>query len=156
MTSCHAVTEFLLEADLSRIQQSDAAEHLSSCPACGGLLVRISAQEDQLRREVASMATGVARRLDVDPSRSAAAMPGSRWKAPWRMTATLAAAVLGALLLMNAGEDGPAPFPGTPEWTLPDIGLQSTHPLVVSSETHAWVAVLPTDDPNLTLVWFAN
>ena len=136
---------FLLEADLETLASALAHEsgHLAECATC-----RADAQ--LILSGTAALAKGLTLPVspDVDALLQLAQAPreGSRRRKHMLYAGLAAAAALGSVLLVRA--DLPRPLPGTPlrpvEAVYAEYEAASEHNL----------AVLPTRNPDVTVLWF--
>ena len=156
MTTCHEIHDLLLEATPEELRgggEGALAAHLRSCGECrhrAELLLRAD--------EALDAALGAAPAPDVDAilARAAAAPVELGWL---RRTASVtrraaatrrawiplaAAAVLAGLLLVPRSRT-PAP--------LPTVAPPQAVPLVEAASAGG-VAILETDNPNITVLWF--
>ncbi len=157
---CEIARARILEADqaeLSNEVTGDLAEHLESCGACQALAERVLESERALAGAIAAMEPG----LDVDVA-LARVPSGQGWGSVrgWRRAGfalPLAAAAVAALVLLKPpGNPGQAVAfdPSSPVVT---SALGWDRPAsVVRSTSHASVAILPTENPDITIVWFMN
>ena len=177
MISCEAVQEFLLEAHLGRTYSpegrldagglsraepsaiDDAAlvgTHLEVCVACTAFLRHIAEASEGMALLLDQLAATVGPLADPAAARESVRLVRPRITIRWRVLLPLVAATLAGVALLRPGDREVAPFAGGPEWTLPVANLRSIQPVVVSSSSHSNVAVLPTDNPNITIVWFMD
>ena len=175
MTDCQTTREWLLEVDpkeLARLSPSAQppqtetpegatdthADHLAECGDCRALADEILGAEAALRDGLDSLqpALGVEAALararathevqDVDTAH------GLRRR--WRVAVPLAAAALGGLLLI--GRPSPVSIADLDPATASAaraLGLVGPGP-VVRAGSDDRVAVLPTGNPNITVIWF--
>ena len=154
MTDCTTTRDWILEVDPEELEQGSAggqADHLAECPECRALADEILEAEAVLRDglEQVEPALDVAAALE----RARAAHRAGRVRRRWQVAVPLAAAALGGLLLM--GWPSPVPVSGFEPATLRAaraLGLSGPRP-VVKAESQR-VAVLPTENPNITIIWF--
>lgn len=168
MTTCSEVRELLLEASPAEIRgegEGALVEHLRECALCRRRAARLLEAEAAL-----DTALGEAGALDVEAVLDRAAQApveltwreragsAARWVAgahrlasvrrglsgPRRWIPVAAAAAVAALLLVT---QGPAPVP------LPAVARAEAPPLVEASSSDG-VAILETDNPNITVLWF--
>jgi len=151
------VQRLLLEADVEELDgrsESALAVHTSACESCRAMSQRILEGQEALSGALAALAGGVAGSADPAAARSEVVAVRRRRRVVWRVTAPLAAAAVGALALFNvmAPQPDTAPYAGAPEWAQPlALGASGT---VVTAREGDRVAVLPTQNPNITVVWF--
>lgn len=159
MTECNALQDKLLTASPAELRgagDTPLARHLAGCASCRERAQRIVALTEVLARRldapagVPDVEAILARaRRDSDAGARAPRARGTgrrstRRHLPWLGLA--AAAVLAAVLLR------PVPRPTAPS-TGPAPGLEADLPLVESAPGND-VAVLPTADPDITILWF--
>jgi anti-sigma factor RsiW len=154
MSGCERARDAILEVDLNEPIDPEVEVHLAECADCGALLERLEAQQVALGGVLAEIAATVA--ADVDPAeiRERQMFARRRRRTSWRVLVPVAAAALGGVAFFGPRARVAGPFEGGPEWALPVATLQSIQPVVLSSGSHSNVAVLPTDNPNITIVWF--
>ncbi len=166
---CDECTTLLLEADTASLRAMEAGEadrlkgigleashdegrwrdsisHVESCPACRAKITRILAGARAIDAALSVPPEAVP--LDIDAILSRAALKADTRARPRRGVRAftlLAAASLAVLLLMRRGDP---PLPGSP---LPT--LAATY---ADFETTAGsnLAVLPTENPDITVLWF--
>ncbi len=155
MTSCANVRQALLEADLASFRESEWGSHLRTCESCADLLQRLVAQQEALAVALGDLAAHVAPEIDVGRARAGAARPAGRKGVRWRVLVPLAAAALGALTLFSSERRSTRSFQAVPDWTMPVANLRSAQP-VVQTSSHELVTILPTENPDITVVWFTN
>lgn len=182
MTRCEEARDLLLEADVEALLgegPSELAAHVRECEACAELGQRILDAQTALSGALAEMADAVA--VAADPRRArtgAVAPPAGRGVAEeagdvgprvvgfpsgaeavrkrlrvWRVALPLAAAaVVGLALLHLPGSTGTGvPFV-PPE--LAQRGSEGSGDMVAAASPETTVAVLPTGNPDITVVWF--
>ena len=156
--TCTATREWILEVDpeeLERDATGEHTEHLAECDECRALADEILGADAVLRDALDSVEPA----LDVEAAlvrareahEAQVAKPHYR---RWRVALPLAAAALGGLLLLNR----PTPvsvrtFDPATVRAARALGLAGAGPLV-RAESHERVAVLPTENPNITVIWF--
>ncbi len=156
--TCLATREWILEVDpeeLERHATGEHADHLAACPECRALADEILGADVTLRDTLDSVepALGVEAAL-VQAREAAATQKATFRRRRWQVAVPLAAAALGGILLMN--RPAPAPGPAFDPATMRaarELGLVGARPLV-NAESHQRVAVLPTENPNITVIWF--
>ena len=156
--TCAATREWIFEVDpeeLERDGRGEHADHLAACPECRALADEILGADVALRDTLDSVepALGVEAAL-VRAREAVAVQKATRRRRGWQVAVPLAAAALGGILLM--GRPSPAPGPAFDPATLSAaraLGLVGARP-VVNAESHRRVAVLPTENPNITVIWF--
>ncbi len=156
--TCADTREWILEVDpeeLAREAAGEHSDHLAACPECRALADGILGAEVALRDTLDSVepALGVEAAL-VRAREAAATHKATRRRRRWQVAVPLAAAALGGILLM--GRPSPAPGPAFDPATVRAaraLGLVGARP-VVNAESHRRVAVLPTENPNITIIWF--
>lgn len=145
MTPCPERIEELVEADVPTLRgrgDSELAAHLAHCPRCTDAAQRMLAANASLDSLLSEYPT-----LDVDAVlQRAAAKTAGRLdrRRPSRWTALAAAASVATLLLVR-GLD--RPLPGDPP-TLPGAPYAE-----VEVPAGRNVAVLQTEDPDITVLW---
>jgi predicted anti-sigma-YlaC factor YlaD len=157
---CEIARDRILEADPSELNNDvtgDLAEHLAGCDACRALAGRVLKSERTLAGAIAAMEPG----RDVDAA--LARVPrrqgwGSVWG--WRgagLALPLAAAAVVALVMLKPpGDSGQAvAFDPSAPVVARTLGWDRPAP-VVRSISHSSIAILPTDNPDITIVWFMN
>ncbi len=157
---CEIARDRILEADpaeLSNEVAGDLAEHLARCGACQALAERVLQSERALAGAIAAMEPG----LDVEAA-LARVPSGHGWGSVlgWRragLALPLAAAAVAALVMLKpAGNPGQAVvFDPSAPVVARALGWDRPAP-VVRSTSHANVAILPTENPDITIVWFMN
>ena len=155
MTTCHEVRDWLLEAEPAELRgqgEGELAAHVRGCSTCAALAARILADEAALATAVSAMVAKVA--LDVEPSRTrhqAERRRRTRRRVVWGVAAPLAAAAIGALALFPrvAPGDPGSPLGTMPEWALPG----GAGPGGVIRDGGGRAAILPTANPDITVVW---
>lgn len=157
---CEIARDRILEADPAELTNEvtgDLAEHLETCSACRTLAERVLESERALAGAVTAMEPG----LDVDVA--LARVPSGRgWGAVrgWRragLALPLAAAAVAAFVMLKpAGNLGQAvAFDPSSPVVARALGWDRPAP-VVRNTSHASVAILRTENPDITIVWFMN
>ena len=153
MSGCPEWRERILEADLEELggaRHSELSAHLGACPACGALADAVLRTNAGLARSLEAATRddvdvdGVLARLGhgAAPDAGVRATTGPPRVAPWLPLA--AAALLAALLALPAPEPPLDPVPpATP-----------TAPPAVEVPAGRNVVVIPTADPQITVLWF--
>ena len=178
--TCSATREWILEVDPDELERSaspdaspgalpnpsaEHADHLAECPECRALADEILGAESALRDGLDSVEPDVDVVAALDRARKthqAAAHQTARRRRRWQVAVPLAAAALGGTILM--GRPSSVPGPGFNPATVPAfdpatvraaraLGLVGPRP-VVKVEGDQRVAVLPTRNPNITVIWF--
>jgi len=162
MMRCEIARDRILEADpaeLSNEVTGDLAEHIETCSACQALAERVLESERTLAGAITAMEPG----LDVDAA--LARVPSGRgwgWGAVqgWRragLALPLAAAAVAALVMLKpSGNPGQAvAFDPSSPVVARALGWDRPSP-VVRTTSHATVAILPTENPDITIIWFMN
>ena len=147
--------DWIIEADpaeLERDATGERAAHLAECAECRALAAGILGAEAVLHEVLESVEPA----LDVEAAlvRAREANRIARRHRRWQVAVPLAAAALAGLLLL--GRPSPAPREAFDPATLEAaraLGLAGVRP-VVKAESHERVAVLPTGNPNITVIWF--
>ena len=159
MTDCPTTRDWILDADPAELEQDGAGKHaghlvghLAECPQCRALADDILGSQAAFGDVLAAVAPA----LDLEAAlvRAREAHQATRRRRRWQVAVPLAAAALGGLLLM--GRPSPAPVPGFDLATVRAaraLGLAGARP-IVKAQSHQRVAVLPTEDPNITVIWF--
>ncbi len=150
---CSEAVELLLEADVAELQEtgdSPLAEHLRTCDGCRERAAQILSMTRDLSDALDDLAARIAPTLD----------PGDmRVRSPvrWRVLVPLAAAGIGALMLLPRGPDSlvPIPFVEPPAWASSQT-VPGAARVMVQSDLHERIAVLPTQNPDITVVWFMD
>ncbi|GMR13925.1 MAG: hypothetical protein BMS9Abin29_2151 [Gemmatimonadota bacterium] len=157
---CEIARDRILEADPAELGYEvagDLAGHLEGCGSCRTLAELVLESEQALAGAIAALE----HRLDVDAA--LARVPnGQGWRSRrgWRragIVLPLAAAAVAALVMLKPpGDPGRAMAfdPSAPVVARP-LGWDQPAP-VVRSPRDASVVVLPTDNPDITIVWFMN
>ncbi len=161
MTDCPTTRDWILEVDPEELEEDatgEHADHLAECPDCRALADEILGAEALLRDGLDSVepALGVAEALvrAREAHQATEAHRATRRQRRWQVALPLAAAALGGLLLI--GRPRPVPAPGFDPATVRAaraLGLIGPGP-VVRAEGHERVAVLPTENPKITVIWF--
>ncbi len=158
MTGCSTTRDWILEVDPEELERDAAgehADHLAECPECRALADEILAAEAALHDTLDSVEPALDVEAALVRAREAAAVhKATRRRRGWQVAVPLAAAALGGLLLI--GRPSPAPGPRFDPATVRaarTLGLVGARP-VVRAESHERVAVLPTENPNITVIWF--
>jgi len=156
MTECGSVRRLILEAEtdeLRGIGSGVVAAHIRGCPSCARLATRIleetAALNEYLTAEADAEAVDVVlRRAGIANTGSAVTPSRSRraWARPSAWGALAAAASI--TLLLVARERPPTSAP-----TAVALAVEEAPPLVQSSSERT-VAVMQTDNPDITVLWF--
>ena len=161
---CAATREWILEVDpeelereASRDASGEHADHLAECPVCRALADEILGAESALRDGLDSVepALDVVAALDrARKTHQALAGQAARRRRRWQVAVPLAAAALGGIILVGrpSSVPGPAFDPATVS-AARALGLVGPRP-VVKAESDQTVVVLPTENPNITVIWF--
>ncbi len=160
MMRCEIARDRILEADPAELTNEvtgDLAEHLETCSACQALAERVLESERALAGAIAAVEPG----LDVDAALSR--VPSGRgWGSVrgWRragLALPLAAAAVAALVMLKPlGNPGQAvAFDPSSPVVARALGWDRPPP-VVRSTSHATIAILPTENPDITIIWFMN
>ena len=157
---CEIARDRILEADpaeLSYEVAGDLTKHLESCGACQALAERVLESESALAGAIAAMEPG----LDVDVA--LARVPSGRgWGSVrgWRragLALPLAAAAVAALVMLQPQGNPGQTVAFDPSSPVVARALGWDRPAsVVRSTSHVSVAILPTENPDITIVWFMN
>ena len=151
MNSCRDIRVLLLEAELDELAgdgSSPVAEHVRSCAGCRDLAHRIVEETEGLGSYLSRGAAAP----DVDAILGAAGMgeaapeppPQVLPFAPWRRWTALAAAAAVAGLFFLRADHAPQ--------VVGPVAFQ-TPPLVEAAPDRN-VAVMPTANPDITVLWF--
>ena len=145
MSACAPFRELLLEAEAAELcgkGGSPLARHVRACPSCARAAALVLEETSRLDAFL-----GEAPPLDVDALLARAAAPPLR-RFPGRRiwVPTAAAAALAALLLWQATEMRTPPVSVT-------AAVERSTPPLVEPVPGQDVAVMQTDDPNITVVW---
>ncbi len=156
--TCAATREWILEVDpeeLERDATGEHAEHLAVCPECRALADEILGSQVALRDTLDSLPPALGVEAALARAREAAAARKATYRRRrWQVALPLAAAALGGILLMDRPSPAPGPaFDPATVRAARALGLVGPRP-VVSTESHQRVAVLPTENPNITVIWF--
>jgi len=157
--ACERPVEVLLRAEVDELDGSGATElagHIRACERCGTLaesiLAGYGALDDTLEPAVEVNAPRIVAlgraRADAGVRRR------SRWRlpmpfpsAPWAAATATAASIAAALALVLPQPPGPRP---EPDWQPPAAAVSAP----VVRAPHHNVAVIQTDDPDITVFWF--
>jgi hypothetical protein len=149
VTECSRLDE-LLEVDVDVLVgegDSELAGHIRGCSHCAEAARAIRASTARLEAVLATPSAS----LDVDAllarARLDAAPAPTRERYRWARWAVPAAAVLAGLWAIG---DRDPPLPGR---ATPAARTEAALPLVESSPGRD-VAVMPTNDPDITILWF--
>jgi hypothetical protein len=158
MSTCSDFREMLLEAEPSELRAEGGgalAEHLRRCDGCRRAALVILAANDDLAEALAGEADPAA--VDAvlrDAGVASVAGEAPPRPGPWRRArnwawagGALAAAVAGVILIRGR----PAPTP--PSLVSARVAAQERLPVVADASADR-VAVLATDDPDITVLWF--
>ena len=158
MTTCSDIRKLLLEATPAELRgegEGALAEHLRECALCRRRAARLLEAEAAL-----DAALGAGGALDVEAVLARAAQ--AAMELTWRERAgsavrslasvrrgwiPLAAAAVVVTLLLVARSPAPPP--------LPAVARSEALPLVETTSADA-VAIIETDNPNITLLWFSE
>jgi len=158
--TCASTREWILEVDPEELEQDasgEHADHLAECALCRALADEILGAEVALRHTLDSVEPALDVVAALDQAREAhraAVQQTARRRRLWQVAVPLAAAALGGILLV--GRPPPVPVPAFDPATVRAaraLGLVGPRP-VVKAEGHQSVAVLPTENPNITVIWF--
>ncbi len=182
MTDCATTRDWILEMDPEELERhgsgdrqngtvdrQDGAEahrgdtdahaaHLTACAECRALADEILGAEAILRDGLGSVTPA----LDVETAllrareahQAGAVHRAVRRRRRWQVALPLAAAALGGLLLI--GRPSPARIADLDPATVTAaraLGLVGSGPVVRAGRNDR-VAVLPTENPNITVIWF--
>lgn len=160
MTRCDEVRAWMLEADTDALApdgRGATADHLRACTECAAVARRLLAGQAALDHALGRMASRVAQ--DIEPRRVRDRVERRRWRrrrVAWGVVAPLAAAAAVVLALFQAApwtsRDPGDPLGTTPAWAVPGLSTGGARPVVRANAER--VAVLPTRDPDITVVWF--
>ena len=160
MTDCPTTRDWILGADPEELEQGAPgkhADHLAECPECRALADGILGAEADLRDGLDSVEPVLDVAVALDRARKAHQVvvhQAARRRRRWQVAVPLAAAALGGILLVGRPPSVPVPsFDPATVRAARALGLVGARP-VVNAEGHASVAVLPTENPNITVIWF--
>lgn len=151
MSECTRSLEPLLEADLGVLAgegDSELAKHIRGCGRCGGAAQAIREATGRLDEALSTAPAAldldaVLRRVEV--AAAGRPGPGVRGRFPAARWVALAAAATAALIIVGEREPASIRRPTTPP--------RPTFPLVEPAADRS-VAVIPTGNPDITIVWF--
>lgn len=157
---CERARKLILEADPVDLRggaAGDLTDHLTDCEACAELARSILDSEQALATAIDAMTprTDVEQALARVPQRRSW-RHRTRWKrAAWALPLAAAAT---AVLLLPTGPGDPGPSSAfDPEGPAMERRLTwDFGATVVRSASHENVVVLPTGNPDITVVWFTN
>ena len=155
MTDCSTTRDWIVEADVEELRHGASGEHgghLAACPVCRALADEILGAEEALDELLGSARPA----LDVEAALAQAreAHQVARRHRHWQMAVPLSAAALGGLLLLARPSPTPvSEFDPATVAAARTLGLAGRRPLV-RADSHESVAVLPTGNPNITVIWF--
>ena len=157
---CEIARERILEADTAELAREDATDlagHLDGCDGCRALADEVLESGLALAGALSAMEPG----LDVELA--LARVPSGRgWSLVqgWGRVGValpLAAAAAAALVMLKPPSN-PTPaiaFDPSATAVAQALGWDRSVP-VVRSASHGNVAILPTENPDITVVWFIN
>ena len=153
---CERPVAALLRAEVDELDGSGATElagHIRTCERCGALaqsiLAGYGALDDTLEPAVEANALRI---VALGRARAGAGVRRRSWwrlpsPSPWATATATAASIAAALALVLPQPQGPRPEPdGQP----PAIAVSAP----VVRAPHHNVAVIQTDDPDITVFWF--
>ena len=155
---CEIARDRIMEAAPAELADEGAgelAEHLGGCAACRALAAQVLESEGLLADAIAGIEPGL--KLE---SALARVPSGRGWGAVrgWRragLALPLAAAAVAALVMLRLPDDAGRTIAFDP--ASPVIGSAlGWDRSVVRSGSHSSVMVLPTENPDITIVWFMN
>ena len=162
--TCAATREWILEVDPEELEQEasreaseEHADHLAECPECRALADKVLGAESALRDQLDSVALTLDVVVALERARKAqqaTAHQAVRRRRRWQVAVPLAAAALVGIILV--GRPSPVSVPAFDPATVRAaraLGLVGPRP-VVKAESDQRVAVLPTENPNITVIWF--
>ncbi len=161
MTDCQTTRDWILEVDPDELEQGGAgehADHLARCPECRALADEILGAEAALRASFDSVKPALDVVTALERAREAH-QDGEIHRATsrrrrWQVALPLAAAALGGLLLVGRPSSVSVPrFDPATVRAARALGLVGPRP-VVRAGSGERVAVLPTENPNITVIWF--
>ncbi len=151
MSACDEVRDLLLEAEpdeLRGVGSTTVAEHVRACLRCARVANRILDDTDLLDGYLddrpAPPVADILRRAGVPAGPRPSPRPRVRRRWLW---APAAAAAAVAALFVALESRGPEPASG------PSLAAFDASP-VVEAATGETVAVIPTDNPDITVLWF--
>ena len=145
MTVCDTMRERLLEAELSELQgeaDTPLGQHVKECERCRALARRIVDGEQALARTLDAVRPNVD--LTGLTGRYSRSIARRRW---WRLVPLVAAAGIGAVLVLRGG----APASGDPAVV---FEAPSPAPPLVETFTGQNITIFNTRDPDIVVVWF--
>lgn len=152
MTECARSPEALLDAELeelSGVAETDLGVHVRACARCAATARAILEGNDALDGVLGSVPPIDARALLARAR--VEVVPGAEKRAPrfgrrWRQGAALAAAAAIAVLLVLSERD--RSMPGV------EMAPRAEVYSMVEAPADLSVAVIQTDDPDITILWF--
>ena len=168
MTDCATTRDWILEVDPEELDQHGKgagqgdsgahAAHLAECAECRALAEEILGAEAALRDGLGSVEPA----LDVETAlvkareahHAAEIRRATLRRRAWQAALPLAAAALGGLIVL--GRPSPVRIADLDPATVTAaraLGLVGSRP-VVKAGSDERVAVLPTENPNITVIWF--
>jgi predicted anti-sigma-YlaC factor YlaD len=161
MISCEEVRELFLDGRLEEsadasdaLDEAALGEHLDTCDACAKMLACLEEGERVLSGLITRLAGTVAPNANPTEMRAGETLRVRRSRFRWRVVVPMAAALLAGVAFFGPRQRIGIRFTGGPDWALPVANLQSIQPIVGGSSSHSNVVVLPTENPNITVVWF--
>ncbi len=167
MTRCKSFVDSMLYASMSELRgagDSALARHVATCPHCASMARRIL--EDT--RSLGRILEGPAPELDLNALLSRAEReaateePRSRGLPPSRRArrfrrrsgwvGVAAAAGISALLLVTYEKDRAPRVP--PDGATGTVAARAEAPPIVEAAPGHDVAIIPTDNPDVTVVWY--
>lgn len=168
MRDCNSFRSKMLTAELEVLRgvgDDPLARHIAGCSACAEIAKAMLVDAESLDRVLAQSPP----ELDVDAvlaragsgaAPNAGIAPETRTRQRHRALASrrgrwtaVALAACAAALLFLQREEGPRPGASGPVAPVPTAVAANPPPTVESAPGHN-VAVIPTDNPNITVVWY--
>ena len=153
--ACRRPVADLLRADVDELKgrgSSELAGHILDCERCGALARSILSGYTALDHEIdAAVQLNAPRIVALGRARTDADRHRSGWRLPmpptWAAATATAASIAAALALVLPEARGPRLEPA---WQPPATAVSA--PVVIAP--HHNVAVIQTDDPDITVFWF--
>lgn len=155
--SCEEARRRMVEADLDEVEgheETPLRAHLRGCARCMADVARIVEMHSRLDARLITVAAEIAKQADPREARDTA---GALRRPRARVFVPLAAAALATVILLSKNSETRTPFDYVPPpaWAASTNSIDDPIPLV-QAISHDRVAVLPTANPDITVVWFMN